>query len=265
MTRLTTGLFLGMVLLATTLISGCGDDRATIKAAKLAGEKIATEGRDGVPACMGCHGAEGQGVGNFPRLAALDPRYIERQLADYARDLPPAGVVLEPIAKDYVETPRIYSDLTVFTPGMRENTLMKGIAKALTAEERKQLAIYYSSLSFTTTPVEADFQTLERGQDLALRGKPEYGLPACISCHAPNGQGYGEHFPPLAGQPTQYLVDQINAWQTGKRDNDAMGLMKSIANQLTDADKYNAAAYYANRSYTWAGYKGEWPWPEKQQ
>lgn len=264
MRRITLSLGFFLVIAAVTGLSGCGEDKAKLETARLAGEKLAKEGGNGVTPCISCHGMEGQGVGNFPRLAGLDPRYIARQLADYARDLPPAGVLLEPIAKDYVQTPRIYSDLTVFTPGVRKNAIMTNIAKALSEEDRQNLAIYYASMSFTTTPVATDFQTLERGQDLALRGKPEYGLPACISCHAPEGQGYGEHFPQLAGQPVQYLVDQINAWQRGERDNDAMGLMKSISNQLTDADKHNVAAYYANRSYSWTGYKGEWPWPEKQ-
>ena len=57
----------------------------------------------------------------------------------------------------------------------------------------------------------------------------------------------------LAGQPAEYLVSQINRWQSGARDNDPMGLMKAIADQLTDADKMNAAAFYANRSLSVKG------------
>jgi cytochrome c553 len=175
---------------------------------------------------------------------------MTKQLEDFARELPAPGVVMEQVARDYVKTPRIHSDPTVFTPGLRQHEIMSPIAKLLTVDDRKNLSLYYSNLAFTATPVAADFQTLERGIDLALRGKPEYALPACVSCHAPDGEGFGADFPPLAGQPAAYIVAQIDRWQRGERDNDKLGLMRAVAEQLTDADKLNVAAYYANRSLT---------------
>lgn len=198
----------------------------------------------------------------FPRLAGMHPVYLARQLEDLARDRPTAGVVLEPIARDYSASPRIYSDLTVFTPGVRIDPIMGPIARQLSDEDRRNLAIYFAGLPFEATPVEADFQTLERGQDLALRGKPEYGVPACVTCHGPDGQGFEADFPPLAGQSAAYLIEQINRWQSGQRDNDPQHLMRAVAVQLTDADKANVAAYFANRSAIWSGYEGEWPWPD---
>jgi cytochrome c553 len=216
----------------------------------LAGQKLAKNGRDSIPACVHCHGANGEGnfAVAYPRLAGLHPSYIAKQLQDFARDPMQVGVKLEPIARDYSKTPRIYSDLTVFTPGTRKDPIMNAIAKALTPTEIDNLAIYYGNLPFQATPQPVDFQTLERGADLALRGKPEYGLPSCDSCHGPDGRGFGPHFPPLAGQPAQYLINQINKWQIGERDNDNLALMQNIANQLTDGDKMNAAAYFSNRS-----------------
>lgn len=83
-----------------------------------------------------------------------------------------------------------------------------------------------------------------------MRGKPEYGVPACASCHGKNLQGFEALFPPLAGQPPRYIVKQINDWQVGKRDNDHQALMKNVANQLTDGDKANLSAYIANLSYS---------------
>lgn len=220
-----------------------------------AGEQLARNGRNPIPACVACHGVNGEGnfAASFPRLAGLHPGYIAKQLQDFARDPVQVGVRLEPIARDYSKTPRIYSDLTVFTPGTRKNPIMNAIAKMLTPEEINNLAIYYGSLPFQATPQPVDFQTLERGADLALRGKPEYGMPSCISCHGPEGRGFGPHFPPLAGQPLQYLINQINQWQTGERDNDNLALMQNIANQLTDGDKMNVAAYFSNRSLTVKG------------
>jgi cytochrome c553 len=214
------------------------------------GKTLASQGRGALPACNSCHGEKGEGKPQsaYPRLAGLDANYLLKQLKDYARDLPPAGVAIESVARDYSKTPRVYADKTVFTPGVRHDAVMSAFAKQLSDADRQNLAAYYASLGFSAIPIKAEYETLERGQDLALRGKPEYGLPGCISCHAPDGEGFGAEFPPLAGQSPQYLVEQINRWQRGERDNDPMGMMKSIADQLTDADKLTAAAYYANRS-----------------
>ncbi len=242
---------IGMMMLA-----GCGDKQQKANQMAIsAGQILAEKGRGTVPGCVACHGAHGEGLvaAGYPRLAGLNAGYIEKQLQDLAREQPATGVVIESVAKDYSKTPRVYSDLTVFSPGLRHDDIMSPIAKQLSAADIHNLAVYFASLSYTAKPVAADFQVLERGQDLALRGKAEYGLPACVSCHAPDGEGFGADFPPLAGHPAAYIVNQINRWQQGQRDNDSQGLMRAVADQLTDADKLNVAAYYANRSLTVTG------------
>jgi cytochrome c553 len=216
------------------------------------GQKLATTGRENVQPCITCHGTSGEGnpASAIPRLAGLNAQYIKKQLTDFARNPVKTRVDIEPIARDYTKTPRTYGDLTVFTPGTRKHDVMNEIAKHLTAEEINSLAIYFSALPFSANPTAYDFETLERGEDLARRGKPEYGLPACDSCHGDKGIGHGTDFPPLAGQPPDYIIGQINLWQNGLRDNDEMALMRHVANQLTDGDKQNIAAYYANQSYS---------------
>ena len=212
---------------------------------------IVTQGKDGVVPCIACHGANGEGNWDlaYPRLAGLNADYIKKQLIDFSRNRLDVGVNMDPIARDYRKTPRIYKDLTIFTPGIRYEALMSDLAKNLTDQEMTEIAEYYSRLPFKTTPIAVDFQTLERGRDIAVRGKPEYMLPRCSSCHGPEGEGFGEHFPPLAGQPPEYLINQINRWQRGERDNDHLSMMKNVSNLLTDGDKANVAAYYSNKSY----------------
>jgi cytochrome c553 len=243
---------LGWIILGVAMVTltGCGKSKSVDQSAISAGQALAEKGRGSIPGCVACHGVHGEGIeaAGYPRLAGLNAGYIKKQLQDLARELPLAGVVIESVAKDYSKTPRIYSDLTVFSPGIRHDAIMSPIAKQLSNTDMHNLALYFASLPYTAKPVAADYQVLERGQDLALRGKAEYGLPACVSCHAPDGEGFGADFPPLAGQPAIYIVNQINKWQQGQRDNDNLGLMKAVADQLTDADKLNAAAYYANRS-----------------
>lgn len=216
-----------------------------------AGEALAMKGRAGVAACASCHGARGEG--NFqaavPRLAGLHADYLAKQLKDFAREAPQTGVHFEPIARDYSKTPRIDLPLTILTPGIRKDPVMGPVAKALQDNEIAAVALYYSQRPFTTTPVAADPETLERGEDLVLRGKPEYGLPGCFACHGIRGMGVGAVFPAIAGQPAQYIMAQIDKWQNGERDNDENALMRSIAVQLTDGDKHYVAAYLANLSY----------------
>ena len=248
------------IVIATALfaaaLSGCDKAVQSKKQAHplvlAAGETLANNGRDTVLACAGCHGANGEGnfAAGFPRLAGLHPDYIAKQLHDFQRDPLDVGVAIEPIARDYSKTPRIYNDLTIYSPGTRHDPVMNGIASAMTDEEITGVAAYYGSLSFTATPVAHDFQSLERGLELALRGKPEYMVPRCDACHGPRGEGFGPHFPPLAGQPQQYIINQINKWQSGYRDNDHLAMMKNTANQLTDGDKINVAKYYSNQSYS---------------
>ncbi|HHZ88801.1 MAG TPA: c-type cytochrome [Chromatiaceae bacterium] len=246
-------LMLALTALTSLLIAGCDlpASKAIDQAAFDAGEQLAINGREGVIACTACHGANGEGNWDtgFPRLAGLHPTYLVKQLNDFAGDPLDIGVDLEPIARDYVKTPRIYKDLTIYSPGIRTDAMMNDIGAALTAEEKNNLAVYYSNLAFETSPIPADFQSLERGLDLAQRGKPEYMMPRCDACHAAKGQGFGALFPPLAGQPPQYIISQINKWQSGERNNDNLSMMKNVATQLTAGDKINIAKYYANQSY----------------
>jgi len=104
------------------------------EAAQQAGEQLALKGREGVLSCVACHGANGEGnfAAGYPRLAGLHPDHIAKQLEDFARDPMRVGVVMDPIPRDYSKTPRIYSDLTVFTPGTRADPVMNPIARELT-------------------------------------------------------------------------------------------------------------------------------------
>ena len=248
------------IVIATALLAGtlggCDkakeDDRKAHPLVKAAGKELAMNGRDAVLACVSCHGAAGEGnfEAGFPRLAGLHPTYIAKQLHDFQRDPLHVGVAIEPIARDYSKTPRVYNDLTIYSPGTRHDPVMNGIAQAMTDEEITNVAAYYGNLPFTAEPVAHDFQSLERGLELALRGKPEYMVPRCDACHGPQGEGFGPHFPPLAGQPQSYIISQINKWQNGQRDNDHMAMMKNTANMLTDGDKINVAKYYSNQSYS---------------
>jgi len=65
---------------------------------------------------------------------------------------------------------------------------------------------------------------------------------ACAMCHGPNGEGT-QMAPKLAGKSAADIVQAMNDYASGKRDN---AMMKSQAASLSAADIANLAAYYAS-------------------
>lgn len=199
-----------------------------------AGEAIAKAGVAGVPACMTCHGAQGEGqaAAAYPRLAGLSSAYLAKQLQDFK--------------------------------ARRPNPIMQPFAQKLTDAQITDLADYYASLpakpsaslapATTTSAAAAPSPTsgvtstapatnISRGAQLAQRGNWDKGMPACIACHGDKAQGIAPHFPALAGQNANYMSKQLSDWQTGARNNDPQGLMKAVAEKLSRDDISAVSAY----------------------
>jgi cytochrome c553 len=68
-------------------------------------------------------------------------------------------------------------------------------------------------------------------------------LPACISCHRPNGSGIRPDFPHLAGQKAAYIEQQLTNWQATRGGRGK--LMTLIVPFLRPADIPALAAYIA--------------------
>lgn len=106
------------------LAAGLSNDDINQLARYFSGQRIKSAGGDPAAAkaghtqfgmCMGCHGAKGQGNGQFPRLAGQQPDYIVKQLKH-------------------------------FKDGTRKNGAMQAIAANLNEENMKALAAYLGSL-----------------------------------------------------------------------------------------------------------------------
>jgi cytochrome c553 len=65
---------------------------------------------------------------------------------------------------------------------------------------------------------------------------------ACVGCHGANGQGIPPN-PALAGKSEDQIVQALQDFKSGKRDNP---VMKAMAARLTDQDMANLAAYFAS-------------------
>jgi cytochrome c553 len=81
--------------------------------------------------------------------------------------------------------------------------------------------------------------TAQAGGD-AQAGKAK--AKTCATCHGANGEGKAPN-PALAGKPEAQLVQALNDYKSGKRDN---AIMKTFASPLSDQDAANLAAYYAS-------------------
>jgi cytochrome c553 len=76
----------------------------------------------------------------------------------------------------------------------------------------------------------------------------------CEACHGLDGKSKVVEAPNLAGQNEQYIVKQLNAFQTGERKNE---LMSVVAPTLSQKDVEDLAAYYAAIEVTVGKLPGE--------
>ena len=184
-----------------------------------AGRQIAAQGTpQGVAACVTCHGARGEGMAVFPRLAGAGQAYLQAQL-------------------------------DAFGNGSRKNAVMQPMAEKLSATERAAVAAYFSQLPAPFVAADdAQAAPTDSGAWLATRGRWANQLPACAQCHGPGGSGVGQHFPPLAGLPASYITEQLQAWKTGARPPGPQALMQQVAQKLSDTDMTAVASYYEKRA-----------------
>lgn len=165
--------------------------------------------------CSNCHGVTGSATSpNFPNLAGQQEEYLSNQLHELKghsrRD--PAGF-------EY----------------------MWGISRTLTDKQIQELATYFAAQQLRPQPIESGAAEIEGGKPIFTGGVPAKGIPACGSCHGPEGMGNGK-FPRIAGQHADYLVKQLTVFQrTDERPEGS--IMKTVAHELTRENITNVAAY----------------------
>ena len=184
------------------------------------GKTIASQGNGkGATACIACHGVDGAGqaAAGFPRIAGLNPAYMEKQLHD-------------------------------FTKANRINRTMAPIASALSDKEIKAVVAYFAKMKRITSASKssADDNLMKKGKKLAEKGNWPNNVPACFARHGVGAIGIGDHFPALAGQHASYIEQQIKSWRTGLRKNDPNQLMKGVAMRLSDMEIKAVSTYLAS-------------------
>lgn len=195
-------------LFALAILCACTPPPPRADRFRSSGEVIAFSGGDGgaARACFRCHGLKGEGDGrDVPRLAGLDPGYLQRQLDDYAN-------------------------------GRRDHADMRDIARRLSGDDRSKVSAYYAQLP----PPSGDGSTAASDGGKAARlyavGDPARGVQACADCHGAEGEGAGPGNPALAGQPAPFVAAQLAAWRDGRRMNDPLGQMRLISRRLSEQE-----------------------------
>ncbi|OZA26006.1 MAG: cytochrome c4 [Hydrogenophilales bacterium 17-64-11] len=162
--------------------------------------------------CAACHSVDGNSAAAAnPNLAGLNSEYIYKQLAE-------------------------------FKSGARKNAIMSGMVASLSPQDMQNLAAHYSAQQ-PKPGTSADRELALIGQKIYRGGVQGAGVPACASCHGPQGKGIPSQFPHLAGQHSDYIYAQLNSFRVGERANDAAKMMRSIAAKMTDADMKAVASY----------------------
>ena len=162
--------------------------------------------------CAGCHAADGNStIPANPRLAGLNAEYINKQLNN-------------------------------FKSGERKNAVMSGMVAGLSSQDMLNLAAYFSAQQ-PKPDTAKDKELALAGQKIFRGGIQGAGVPACASCHGPEGKGIPVQFPRLAGQHSDYIYTQLNNFRLSERSNDAAKMMRTIAAKLTDEDMKAVAAY----------------------
>lgn len=160
--------------------------------------------------CAACHGADGNSAITLnPKLAAQHPEYLEKQL-------------------------------TEFKSGKRANAVMSGMAAGLSEQEIKDLAAYFAAKKLNLGQA-AKNGAGSLGEKVYRGGVAATGVPACASCHSPNGAGLPKQFPRLSGQHADYTLAQLKTFRTGERANAPM--MMAISAKMTDAEMAAVADY----------------------
>ena len=91
-------------------------------------------------------------------------------------------------------------------------------------------------------PIHAAIAYAAGGREIAASGNGR-DAPACSVCHGAQGEGRPDvAYPRLAGLDSEYLIEQLNAFAEGSRDNETM---PPIAKALTPDERQAIAKFYA--------------------
>jgi len=175
------------------------------------GQQIASQ------VCAGCHNADGNStIPANPILAGQHAEYTTKQLINFKAQ--------------------------GNTPAERNSPVMTAMVVTLSTDDMKNLGAYYTSQN-PKLGVAKDKTLAEQGEKIYRGGNIESGVPACASCHSPNGAGIPPFYPRLAGQHAEYTTTQLRAFRTEQRANDVNNVMREIVTGMSEKEMQAVAEF----------------------
>ena len=170
------------------------------------GQAIATQ------VCSACHTVDGsRGSPANPILAGQHPEYIVKQLTEFKAD-------------------------------KRQNPIMKGFASALSEEDMRNVAAFYAGKQ-AKPGFAKDKNLVTLGERIYRGGIPAAQVAACAGCHSPTGAGIPAHYPRIAGQHSDYVEAQMQAFRSRARTNSPE--MTAMAERMSDREIKAVSDYVA--------------------
>ena len=165
--------------------------------------------------CGACHGSDGNSVvPNWPKLAGQHADYLVRQFS-------------------------------LIKSGARSVPEMVGIVASMSDQDSQDIAAWFSSQ--TNNGGVADPSEVTLGQRIYKAGNVESGVPACMSCHGPAGEGNPlVGYPALAGQHAMYTSKMLTGYRAGDHWGDDDGpsvVMSGVAARLSSEEIEAVASY----------------------
>jgi len=183
----------------------------------------AAAGKVKAASCVACHGADGNSLAatpNFPNLAGQSASFLYKQLKE-------------------------------FKAGKRKDPTMNAMVLPLDDQAMQDVAAFFSSQKIK--PGKVDPALDDAGKAIYTGGIAEIGVPACVACHGPTGNGNpGAGFPSLVSQKNVYLEKQLKDFRTAAqntgsaevgRSNDASKVMRNAVKRMSDPEIKAVAAY----------------------
>lgn len=172
--------------------------------------------------CAACHGMDGNSaVPTWPKLAGQHESYLTRQA-------------------------------TLIKSGARMVPEMAGITPGLSEQDIEDISAYFASQ--VNSGGVADESKVELGERIYRAGNAESGVPACMACHGPAGEGNPlSGYPALAGQHSVYTAKALTRFRAGENwgEKDAPSqIMNGSAAELTDEEIEALASYLQGLHFT---------------
>lgn len=168
----------------------------------------ANDGKLGL--CTSCHSKDvDHTILVYPELTGMHTEYIMKQMLD-------------------------------FKSGKRKSLFMEPISTQVDEKDIVAIANYYSAQPRVPGAVR-DAALAKQGEKIFASGFAGK-MDACAKCHGNEGEGTAK-YPRLNGQHPKYLVQQLQDFKNGVRNNDNNNEMSKIAKQLSEQDMAALAEY----------------------